>query len=55
MGHAAGFDEIADPPACVAEALLEAFKTGQFHVFPDKMARQIESAYASFAQAVIDS
>ncbi len=55
MGHAAGFDEVADPPECVAEALLQAFKTGQFHVFPDKMAKQFESAYASFAKNIIES
>ncbi len=55
MGHDAGFAEIADPPACVAEALLAAFKSGEFHVFPDKMAKQIQAAYASFAQNVIEA
>lgn len=55
MGHDAGLAEIADPPECVATAMLAAFKSGQFHVFPDKMAKQIESAYASFARDVIDS
>lgn len=55
MGHAAGLSEIADPPGCVPAALLEAFRTGEFHVFPDKMARQIGSAYASFAKSVIDA
>lgn len=55
MGHDAGLADIADPPQCVADALLAAFQSGQFHVFPDKMARQIEAAYASFAKAVIES
>lgn len=54
MGHSAGLSEIADPPECVVDALLKAFESGQFHVFPDKMARQIEAAYASFARDVID-
>ena len=55
MGHDAGLSEIADPPECVAAALLEAFKSGQFHVFPDKMAKQIGAAYAGFSRDVIES
>ena len=55
MGHDAGLGDIADPPEYVAVALLEAFKSGQFHVYPDKMARQIGAAYASFARDVIES
>lgn len=55
MGHDAGLADIADPPECVATALLEAFTSGQFHVFPDKLARQIGAAYAGFARDVIES
>ena len=55
MGHDAGLADIADPPECVAAALLAAFASGEFHVFPDKLARQIGAAYAGFARDVIES
>lgn len=53
MGHAAGFDEIAEPPHVVADALVAALAAGEFHVFPDSMARDIGGAYASFAQRIV--
>jgi len=55
MGDAAGLSEIAEPPALVAEAMIEALKNGEFHVFPDSMAKQIGGAYKSFAENVIES
>ena len=54
MGDAAGLTEIAEPPTLVAEAIIEALKTGEFHVFPDSMAKQIGSAYQSFAKNVVE-
>lgn len=53
MATSAGFQDVAEPPSLVGEALLAAFKSGDFHVFPDTMARQIGGAYASFAENVI--
>lgn len=53
MAHSAGLDEIADSPTTVVDALLQAFSSGDFHVFPDKMAKQIGAAYDSFAKEVI--
>lgn len=55
MGSQAGLDDIAEPPSLVADAILEAFKTGQFHVWPDSMAKQIGDAYQSFAQNVVEA
>lgn len=55
MGSQAGLDDIAEPPTLVADAILEAFKTGQFHVWPDSMAKQIGDAYQSFAQNVVEA
>ncbi len=49
MGDAAGLTEIAEPPELVAEAIVAALKAGQFHVFPDTMAKQIGAAYEGFA------
>jgi len=55
MGAAAGLADIAEPPSLVAEALVAAMAKGEFHVFPDSMARQIGGAYAGFAAGVIEA
>lgn len=55
MGDAAGLTEIAEPPTLVADALIEALKGNDFHVFPDSMAQQIGGAYQSFAQNVVEA
>jgi len=54
MADAAGFGDVAEPPSLVADALLDALERGDFHVFPDSMAKQIGGAYESFAENVID-
>ena len=54
MGDAAGLTPIAESPVLVADGIIEALKAGDFHVFPDSMAKQIGSAYRSFASNVID-
>ena len=55
MGHDAGLTSIAKPPSLVADAILDAFKTGTFHVFPDTMAKQIGAAYQSFAENIVEA
>mgnify|MGYP002776991469 CR=1 FL=1 len=55
MGDAAGLTEIAEPPSLVADAILAALKVGDFHVFPGSMAKQIGSAYKSFAENVVEA
>jgi hypothetical protein len=55
MGDAAGLTEIAEPPTLVAEGILAAFEAGDFHVFPDSMAKQIGQAYQSFAENVVEA
>lgn len=55
MGDAAGLTEVAEPPSLVAEGIIEALKNGDFHVFPDSMAKQIGSAYKSFAENVVEA
>ncbi len=54
MGDAAGLSEIAEPPELVAEAIVKSLKAGEFHCFPDSMAKQIGTAYAGFANEVIE-
>ncbi|MAX36227.1 SDR family oxidoreductase [Gimesia sp.] len=55
MGDAAGFEEIAEPPELVAEGIVAALKAGEFHVFPDSMAKDVGAAYQSFAENVIEA
>lgn len=52
MGAAAGFEDAASP-SLVAEGIIEALKAGEFHSFPDPMAKQFEAAYQSFADNVV--
>ncbi|MDZ7966324.1 MAG: SDR family oxidoreductase [Nostoc sp. DedSLP03] len=54
MGDAAGMSEVAQSPALVAEGIIKALKAGDFHVFPDSIAKQMGDAYKSFAQNVIE-
>jgi NAD(P)-dependent dehydrogenase (short-subunit alcohol dehydrogenase family) len=54
MANDAGMGDIAEPPSLVADAIFQALQDGAFHAFPDTMAKQIESAYQSFADAVIE-
>ncbi len=55
MADNAGLTDIAEPTSLVGDALMEAFRTGSFHVFPDTMAKEFGEAYASFAEAVVEA
>jgi len=55
MADEAGLREVAEPPSRVGDAIVKAFKTGSFHVWPDSMARQIGGAYAHFAEEVVEA
>lgn len=55
MADSAGMTEIAEPPEVVAEAIIRALKSGSFHSFPDTLAQEMGTAYASFATSVIES
>ncbi|MEM9645224.1 MAG: SDR family oxidoreductase [Planctomycetota bacterium] len=54
MAHGAGLEEIAEPPSLVAKAIFDAVADGRFHVWPDSMAQQFESAYEGFAKNVVE-
>lgn len=54
MAHAAGLGEIAEPPAVVAEAIVAALASDEFHVFPDSMAKSFWQSYQGFAAAVVE-
>lgn len=53
MAKDVGSLDVAEPPARVGTALLEAFRTGDFHVYPDAIAREYGKAYESFAEWMI--
>jgi NAD(P)-dependent dehydrogenase (short-subunit alcohol dehydrogenase family) len=55
MGDAAGLTEIAEPPTLVAQGIIDALQAGDFHVFPDSMAKQMGGAYQSFAENVVEA
>lgn len=55
MTEATGLQDIAEPPSVVAEGIVTALKAGDFHLFPDSMAKQFESAYKNFADNVIEA
>ena len=55
MAVNAGIGEIAESPSLVADSILEALEKGEFHAFPDSMAKQFESAYQGFAENIVNA
>lgn len=53
MAKEAGLDE-TDPPSVVAEAIIAAIESGQFHVFPDSMSQELWKSYQTFAKEVVE-
>ncbi len=54
MGDTAGLTAIAEPPTLVPEGIIQALEAGEFHAFPDSMAKQIWGAYSSFAKNIVE-
>ena len=54
MAAAAGLED-TDPPSVVSEGIVAALKTGDFHLFPDRMAKDFEKAYHNFAEGIIEA
>jgi len=54
MGDKAGF-EVADTTSSVSEGIVASLKAGEFHLFPDTVAKQFEGAYKGFADAIINA
>lgn len=55
MSEIAGFSEGAAPASIVSDAILDAIESRAFHVFPDRTAKQLWSAYEWYAQAAIEA
>ena len=55
MADAAGLGAVAEPASLVADGIVAALAAGEFHVFPDTMARKFWSTYQGFARAVVEA
>ncbi len=55
MAETAGMAEMAESTDVVSEGIINALKDEQFHLFPDSMAKDFESAYKSYADNIIET
>ncbi|MEM7672925.1 MAG: SDR family oxidoreductase [Verrucomicrobiota bacterium] len=55
MAKDAGIEDIAEPPSVVSEGIVKALAAGNFHLFPDTMAKQFEAVYAAFAENIVEA
>ena len=55
MATEAGLADVTDPPEVVAQAIVAALRAGEFHVFPDTMAKDFWVAYKGFAEQIIEA
>ncbi len=55
MATDAGIGEIAEPASLVADSILSALENGEFHAFPDSMAKQFENEYQEFANKIVNA
>jgi NAD(P)-dependent dehydrogenase (short-subunit alcohol dehydrogenase family) len=55
MANDAGLGEIAESASLVSEGIVTVLKAGEFHLFPDTMAKQFEAAYKSYSENIIEA
>ena len=55
MSISSGFAEDSDLPSIVSEGIVTSLKEGDFHLFPDRMAKDFEKAYHNFAENIIEA
>lgn len=55
MAQEAGLGEISEPPSVVSEGIITALQEGQFHLFPDSMAKQMGEVYQPFAVKIVEA
>lgn len=54
MANNAGLGDMAEPPSLVADDIIKALSAGEFHSFPDTMAKQIWDQYKSYAKNIVE-
>lgn len=55
MSDRVGLTGTAEPPLAVAEEIVAGLKSGNFHLFPDALAKRVGYAYESFAKHIIEA
>ena len=55
MLQTAGLGGMGEPVSVVADAIVDGLKSGEFHVFPDTMAKQIGAEYESFSKNIVEA
>lgn len=55
MASSLGINEIAEPAELVPQAIIAAIESGDFHAFPDTMARQVGAVYRDFASNIVEA
>jgi len=54
MANSAGLADMAEAPSLVGEGIVQALRNGDYHLFPDSMAKQIWRTYENFAQLTVE-
>jgi NAD(P)-dependent dehydrogenase (short-subunit alcohol dehydrogenase family) len=54
MSDGAGLAGLAEPASLVAEGIVTALRAGDFHLFPDSVAKRVGNAYRSFSESVVE-
>ncbi len=54
MANNAGLGDMAEPPSLVADDIVNALSAGEFHSFPDTMAKQFWDQYKSYAKNIVE-
>jgi NAD(P)-dependent dehydrogenase (short-subunit alcohol dehydrogenase family) len=55
MAGTLGLGEIAEPAELVPQAIIAALESGEFHAFPDTMAKQVGAVYKDFATNIVEA
>lgn len=55
MANEAGMGEMGHPVDSVSEGIVASLKAGDFHLFPDEMAKQFEASYSSYSNSFIET
>lgn len=54
MAKSIGFED-APPVSVVSDSIIENLEAGEFHSFPDEMAKEFQAVYYSFAKNIVEA
>lgn len=55
MASDAGLEDQAEPASVVADGIVASLAAGDFHLFPDSMAKQFQQHYEPFAKNIVEA